>query len=170
MSYNLQQPNYEYDSQLGTLSAKYLAKLTIFDESLEQKYMEQKNLSRIMTLFTLIAIIISLMGVIGIVLFDAQHKRKEIAVRRVAGAGISDILKMLNKKYIITVLVCFIIATPIGIIIIDKYLSGFVNRTPVHLWVFAATLLAVTLITIIIVTAVSFKAATSNPVDHIKDE
>lgn len=144
--------------------------LDTFDESLAQKYQDEQNLSMIMTLFTLIAIIISLMGVFGIVLFDTQHRSKEIAVRRVIGAEVKDILLMLNKKYFLTVLICFLVAAPVSYIIIDKYLQGFATRTPVHWWVFATTLLLVVVITILIVTARSLNVATSNPVDHIKDE
>jgi len=147
-----------------------LLSLSTFDESLEKKYEGEKNLSMIMTLFTLIAIIISLMGVFGIVLFDTQHRSKEIAVRRVIGAEVKDILRMLNLKYIYMVLICFVIAAPVSYIIIIKYLAGFANRTPVHWWVFAATLLTVMAITVLIVTVRSLKAATDNPVDHIKDE
>jgi len=147
-----------------------LLKLTTFDESLAQKYTNEKNLSVIMTFFTLIAIIISLMGIFGIVLFDTQHRSKEIAVRRVIGAEVSDILRMLNRKYLITVLVCFVVAAPVSYVIIDRYLAGFETRTPLHWWVFAVTLAAVCLITVLIVTVRSWNVATSNPVDHIKDE
>lgn len=147
-----------------------LLKLSTIDQSLELQYKEEQNLSMLMTLFTLIAIIISLMGVFGIVLFDTQHKSKEIAIRRVLGAEVKDILRMLNRKYVITILICFLIAAPLSCVLIVRYLSGFANRTPIHWWVFAVTLLAVTVTTVMIVTARSLKAACSNPIEHIKEE
>lgn len=147
-----------------------LLSLSTFDKSLEKKYTEEKNMSMIMSLFTLIAIIISLMGVYGIVLFDAQHRSKEIAIRRVIGGEAGDILKMLNKKYVITVLVCFALASPLSYLIVDRYLSGFANRTPIFWWVFAATVIVVLLVTVMIVTVRSLGVATSNPVDHLKNE
>ncbi len=110
------------------------------------------------------------MGVFGIVLFDTQHRSKEIAVRRVIGAEISDILKMLNQKYIVMVAVCFVVATPISWFIVSSYFSHFANHTALSWWVFALSLAVVLLITTLIVTLRSLSAATSNPVDHLKDE
>ena len=67
---------------------------------------------------------ISLMGVFGLVMFDAEHRRKEIGIRRVNGAGIGDILAMFNMKFIKIVLVCFAIAAPLSYFVTDAYLKG----------------------------------------------
>ena len=147
-----------------------LMRLTTFDESLASKYQDEHKLSVTMTVFAFISIIISLMGVFGIVLFDTQYRSKEIAVRRVLGAKVSDILNMLNRKYAQIVLACFAIAAPASYLIIEKYLSSFANRTPVHVWVYAATLICILIITVIIVTLRSLKYATENPVKYIKGE
>ncbi len=152
----------DYDIDLLSLSS--------FDQSLEQKYRDDRNLSTLMSLFTVIAIIISLMGVFGIVLFDTRHKSREIAVRRVMGAEVSDILEMLNRKYIITVLLCFLIALPVSCIVINRYLAGFANRTPVSWWVFLLTLVGVLSVTVIIVTLRNLNAAQANPVHSLKEE
>lgn len=127
-------------------------------------------MSSIISLFTAIAIIISLMGVFGLVLFDTQHRSREIAVRRVNGASIEDILKMFNAKYIAIVLISFVISIPICWKGVSLYFNGFAYHTTIHWWVFALALALILLITVVIVTLRSLNAATSNPVEQIKSE
>ena len=88
--------------------------LRIFDEELASKYESEAKIGTLITIFTIIAIIISLMGVFGLVLFETQHRKQEIAIRRVLGAEIDDILKMFCLKYSIIVVVCFVIASPLS--------------------------------------------------------
>ncbi|MDO4497133.1 MAG: hypothetical protein Q4B58_04820, partial [Bacteroidales bacterium] len=87
--------------------------LKLFDEELDSKYASEEKLSLLITLFTVIAIILSLMGVFGLVLFETQHRKKEIAIRRVLGAEVEDILTLLSRKYSIIVTICFVIAIPL---------------------------------------------------------
>jgi putative ABC transport system permease protein len=147
-----------------------LIKVQLFDTELGSRYEKEQNLANMISILTLIAIIISLMGVFGLVLFETQHRSKEIAVRRVLGAKISDILKMLNAKFIAIVLVCFAIAAPLSIVIMRRYLSGYAYHTALSWWVFAAALLAVLCLTVGIVTLRSWSAATANPVEKLKNE
>ena len=141
-----------------------------FDKELGAQYSREAKLSQMITLFTLIAIIISLMGVFGIVLFEAQHRGREIAVRRVHGASVGDILKMFNLKFAVIVFLSFAVAAPVSYLIMRKYLSGFAFSTPIRWWVFAAALAAVLLLTAAIVTLRSLKAATANPVEQLKND
>lgn len=141
-----------------------------FDKELGAQYSREAKLSQMITLFTLIAIIISLMGVFGIVLFETQHRGREIAVRRVHGAGVGDILKMFNLKFAVIVLLSFAVAAPVSYLIMRKYLDGFAFSTPMRWWVFAAALAGVLLLTAAIVTLRSLRAATANPVEQLKNE
>ncbi len=141
-----------------------------FDKQLQTQYETEANFSRLITLFTLLAIIISLMGVFGLVMFETEYRRKEIGVRRVNGATVGEILKMFNLEFARIVLVCFIIAVPLAWWIVNRYLSGFAYRVPIHIWVFVAALAAVLLITAIVVTGRCYKAATENPSVTLKKE
>ena len=141
-----------------------------FDEELARKYKAEDKLSKQVTAFTLVAIILSLMGVFGLVLFETQHRRKEIAIRRVMGAEVNDVLQMFSRKYSVIVLICFVIAAPVSYLIIDHYFSTFAYHTPLSWWVFALALLIVLIVTLVIVVVRSFSAATSNPVESIKAE
>ena len=144
--------------------------INFFDDRLDMQYTAEKNTSRLVTLFTLLAIIISLMGVFGLVMFEAEHRRKEIGVRRVSGASIADVLKMFNAKFIRIVLVCFLIAAPLSWFIMDRYLQHFAYRMPLHWWVFALALVFVMLVTVLVVTLRCYRAATSDPVECLRSE
>ena len=141
-----------------------------FDRELGEQYKRENQLAQMVGLFTLIAIIISLMGVFGLVLFETQHRSREIAVRRVHGASVADILKMFNLKFIAIVLASFAVAAPVSLLIVRLYFRGFAYHVPLYWWVFAAALLAVLVITVFIVTLRSRRAAVSNPVNQLKNE
>lgn len=141
-----------------------------FDEQLESQYAAEKKTSRIISLFTALAIAISLMGVFGMVMFEAEHRRKEIGVRRVNGATVGDILRMFNTKFVRIVTVCFVIAIPACYLIIDSYLKGFAYRMSIHWWVFALSFIVVLLVTVAVVTLRSLSAALSNPVESLRKE
>lgn len=140
------------------------------DESINYLYEKEHNLSKLINLFTLLAIVISLMGVFGLVMFDTEHRRKEIGVRRVNGASMEEILQMFNMKFIKIVVVSFIVAVPLSWWIISVYLESYAYRTPIYAWVFFVSLLAVLMITVGVVTIRSFKAASANPVDSLRME
>lgn len=145
-------------------------RLQFFDEELGRQYRKEKDLTTMITLFTLIAIIISLMGVFGLVVFETQYRRKEIGVRRVLGSSVGEILKMFNMRFLKMLAVCFVIAVPISYFIIDFYYSTFAHSSPIYWWVFAAAGAAVALIVAAVVTVTSLRSATENPVDSLRSE
>lgn len=141
-----------------------------FDSQLDSQYGEEKRMSRIVLLFTVLAIVISLMGVFGLVMFEAEYRRREVGIRRVNGASVRDILRMFNAKYLRIVVVCFVMAAPVSWYIVDSYLKGFAYRMPVYWWVFALAFLAVLAVTVCVVTLRCLSAATSDPAESIKTE
>ncbi len=145
-------------------------KVEIFDRQLARSYYKEENLSKLITMFTALAIIISLMGVFGLVMFETEYRRKEIGVRRVNGATVLEILAMFNMKFVRIVLICFVIAVPLSWMVMDRYLSGFAYRVPLYVWVFLAALLAVLAVTVGVVTLRSWHASTQNPVEALRNE
>ena len=141
-----------------------------FSQSVENQYKKEQNLSKLVTLFTVLAIVISLMGVFGLVMFETEHRRKEIGIRRVNGATEGEVLAMFNARFVKIVLVCFALAVPLSIVIMHRYLEGFAYRVPLHWWVFALALLAVLAVTVAVVTLRSLRAATVNPVKSLRNE
>lgn len=144
--------------------------IDFFDKELGRQYEQEQKLSTLVTIFSMISILISLIGVFGLVLFETQYRRKEIGLRRVQGASIKDILLMFNRKFIYIVLICFAIAVPIAYFVIRHYFEGFAYHTRLYWWVFVMALLVVLAITLAVVTLRSLRAATENPVKSIRTE
>ena len=144
---------------LADLDPAYPFDVQFYDTIFNHLYHKEENLRSLITVFSILAIIISLVGVFGLVVFDTQYRRKEIGVRKVHGATNSEILKMLNRSYIYIVLVCFALATPIGYYGIKKWLESFAYKTPMYWWVYLAALTIVLVITIGTVTFQSWRAA-----------
>ena len=141
-----------------------------FEEELGQEYAKERRLATVVGLFTLLSVVIALMGVFGIVLFETQHRRREVAVRKVMGATTGEILRLFNRHYILLVVVSFVIAAPLSLWIVHRWLASFAYRTPIHCWVFAAAFAAVLLVTIGTVTFCSWRTADENPADSVKSE
>ena len=139
------------------------------DEDIERLYQSEQKLTTLITLFALISIIISLMGVFGLVLFDTQYRRKEIGIRRVNGATVTEILLMFNLQFLKIVAVCAVVAIPLGYYAINRWLSNFAYRISLDWWVFVLAILILALLTVGIVTLRSWKAATENPADVVKN-
>ena len=137
--------------------------LVFIDEAVAIQYYAEKKLSTLVTIFTLLSILISIIGVFGLVLFETQYKRREIGIRRIHGASAMGILKMFNKKYLYIVAICSAVAIPISYYIIDRWMQQFVYRTEMSVWVYVVAVLTITIITVATVSLRSWKAANENP-------
>lgn len=142
----------------------------VFDEELGLEYDNERKLTAIVGLFALLAVVIALMGVFGLVLFETQHRRREIAVRRVMGASRGEILAMFNRRYVMLVAVCFVLAVPVSIWAVRHWLAGFAYAVPLYWWVFALALAGVLAVTALTVTVRSWHAVNENPAESVKSE
>lgn len=155
---------------LASVDPAYPADIRFYDTVFNELYMKERRTTGLVTIFSLLAVVISLVGVFGLVLFETQYRRKEIGVRKVMGATVLEILKMFNRKFIWIVAVCFVIAAPFAWYGVREWLASFAYRTPMYWWIFALSLLVVMLITVTTVSVQSLRAATANPVDSLKAE
>ena len=140
------------------------------DEWIENMYQSEQSLGKLITIASLVALLIAIIGIIGLVFFETQFIRKEIAVRRVNGATVGSILKMINKKYLIMAGTSFVIAAPVAYWLMTAWRKGFAYQAPVPVWIFLVALLAVAAITLAVVTLQSWRAASANPVESLKNE
>ena len=144
--------------------------IRFLDEDINAQYARERRITTIVGLFTVLAVVIALMGVFGIVLFETQHRRREVAIRKVMGATTAEVLRLFNRRYVVLVTVCFILASPVGYWTVDRWLGSFAYRTPMHWWVFVAAFAVVLAVTIATVTFCSWRAAGENPADCVKSE
>ena len=141
-----------------------------FEKEVERNYANEKRVMAMVTIFTIIAIIISVMGIFGIVLFDTERRRKEIGIRKVNGATVVEILAMFNRKFLILTAICSVVAIPLAYIIVNAYFSQFAYHYAVNAWPFILGVLMAMIVTSVVVSGASFKAANENPVKTLKTE
>jgi len=140
------------------------------DASVDKLYKNELNLAKLISMFGLITILIAIMGVYGLVVFNARYKSKEIALRKVNGASVKEIMLILNRSVLIQLAIASAVAVPLAYYIVHRWLEQFAYKTPVYWWVFLLAGLLVVAITVMTVSWQSYKAATANPVDSIKTE
>ena len=138
------------------------------DASMDKLYKNETNLAKLISMFGLITILIAIMGVYGLIVFNARYKSKEIALRKVNGASVKEIMLMLNRNVLIQLAIAFVVAVPLAYYIVHRWLQQFAYKTPIYWWVFLLAGLLVFVITVVTVSWQSHKAATANPVEAIK--
>ena len=143
---------------------------TFFDDLLNDVYQPETQLKNITIAFALLAIVISMMGILGMAIFSIDRRTKEIGIRRVAGAKSSEILVLLNKEFIIWVLLAFVIASPIALYVIHKWLQNFVYKTELSWWIFLLSGFIAFGIALVTINWHSWRAATRNPVEALRYE
>ena len=143
---------------------------SFLDEDLQKQYSEEKTLRKIINSFTLIAILLSCLGLFGLAMFTAEQRTKEIGVRKVLGASVVSITTLLSKEFLKPVLIALIIASPLSYYAMNKWLEGFVYRTEVGWESFAVAGIAIVAISLFTVSYQTLKAALVNPVTTLKSE
>lgn len=157
-------------ASLAKIDAVYPFKVSFYDEILQRTYEKELKITNLITLFSVIAIFISIVGVFGLVVFESEYRRREVAVRKVLGSSTSEILIMFNRGYLMILVICFVLAAPVGFYGVYRWLENFAYRTPIYWWVFLVSFVIVSVITFITVTFQNWQVANSNPVDSMKSE
>ena len=155
---------YEHESKPDISDLRYV------DDVLEESYRQERLFTQQILLFSLLAILISIIGVFGLTMFESEYRRKEIGVRKVFGSSTREILTMFNKRYLYILLGCFVVAAPIGYMVGMHWLEDFAVRTAISPLLFLVSFLLIALITMLTVTYQSWKNANENPVNSIKNE
>ena len=140
------------------------------DESIAKFYKADQNLSHLLTWAAGLAILISCMGLLGLVMYTTSLRTKEIGVRKVLGASIGQILSILSKEFIQLVLVASLLAIPVAWWAMNKWLSDFAYRAPVAWWVFAISIVGMIIIALFTLSIQTIRAAAANPVDSLRAE
>lgn len=140
------------------------------DTTLQQSYESEKRLMQVISLMGGIAIVLALVGVYGLIIFNAQYKRKEIGVRKVNGATEGQIMLLLNRSFFRLLAVAFVVACPLAWYAMSRWLEGFSYKTAMQWWIFLLAGLITLAIALLTISWQSWKAATENPVNSLKSE
>ena len=145
-------------------------KMQFLDNRIKMMYDDDYAKSKLIKLFTLVTVLISLMGLFNISLMQSNQRTKEIGIRKVNGARISEVLLMLNRDFVKWVAISFVIATPIAYYAMNKWLESFAYKTELSWWIFALAGLLALGIALLTVSWQSWRAARRNPVEALRYE
>lgn len=140
------------------------------DDDYTRKFAGEVRIAHLASVFTMLAIFISCLGLFGLASFVAEQRTKEIGVRKVLGAGVFILWGLLSKDFIKLVVISFFISMPLGYLFMHKWLETYPYRTALSWWVFALAGGGILLITLLTVSYQSLKAATMNPVKSLRSE
>ncbi|MES1216791.1 MAG: FtsX-like permease family protein, partial [Bacteroidota bacterium] len=140
------------------------------DEEVQKQYKAEITLSNIINSFTLMAILVSCLGLFGLAAFSAEQRSKEIGIRKVLGANVTGIVQLLSKDFLKLVIIAIVIATPVAGWAMSKWLQQFAYRINISWWMFALAGLVAIVIALITVSFQAIKAAMANPVKSLRTE
>ncbi|UTW66388.1 ABC transporter permease [bacterium SCSIO 12643] len=140
------------------------------NDSYHKVYATEYAQTKVLSLFAMISVLLSALGIYALAAFTMQRRVKEIGVRKVNGASISEIMLMLNRKFVILIGIAFLIAIPLAWYAMRRWLESFAYKTELSWWIFALAGLITMLIALITVSIQSYRAATRNPVESLRYE
>jgi ABC-type antimicrobial peptide transport system permease subunit len=143
---------------------------SFFDEDIVKYYTQEQNISTLLTWATGLAVLISCLGLLGVVIYTTTQRTKEIGVRKVLGATVSQLVTLLSKDFMVLVVIAFVIAAPLAWLGMNKWLQSFAYRTTISWWIFGVAGLSMILVAIITLSFQTIKAAIANPVKSLRTE
>jgi putative ABC transport system permease protein len=143
---------------------------TFLNDDFQRNYEADNRLAAIVRNFTIIAILISCLGLFGLATFSAEQRTKEIGVRKVLGASVGNVVGLLSKEFLKLVFIAIVIASPITWFVMNKWLQDFAYRTNISWMVFAITALIAISIALLTISFQAIKAALANPVKSLRTE
>ena len=138
------------------------------DEHYNKQYASERLFGQVFSLFSGLAIFISCLGLLALIAFVVERKKREIGIRKVLGSSVTGIVSLLSKDFLVLVVIASIIATPLVWHFMNGWLEGFAFRIEMQWWIFGAAIVAALIVTMVTVGYQSLKAATTNPVDSLR--
>ncbi|MDN3492576.1 ABC transporter permease [Winogradskyella bathintestinalis] len=148
----------------------YPFEYSFVDDTFNAKFKSEQLMGKLSQLFALLAILISCLGLFGLAAYTAEQRRKEIGVRKVLGASVTGIIRLLSKDFLKLVGVSILIAIPIAWYAMENWLQDYAYRIEISWWIFAVAGIVALLIAMVTVSFQAIKAAIANPVDSLKTE
>jgi putative ABC transport system permease protein len=144
--------------------------LNLLNETLRSSYDEERNLNTIFFVLSILAILISGLGLFGLATYSSQSRKKEIGVRKVNGAMIRDILTRFSKELLIWIALAIIIASPLAILIMNNWLTNFEYKTGISYWIIITAGIVTLAIGLISVVLATYREASRNPAETLRFE
>jgi putative ABC transport system permease protein len=142
----------------------------LMNELYNESYLTEQKMGSILKIFGVLTIFIACLGLFGLVTFTAEQRVKEIGIRKVLGANVTQIVSLLSKDLLILVSVSLIIAFPLGYYLMNEWLQDFAYKVSIQWWVFALTGLTTLLIAFVTMSFITIKSSLANPVESLRSE
>jgi ABC-type antimicrobial peptide transport system permease subunit len=140
------------------------------DEDTNKAYQGELIMTKLSNLFAVLAIAISCLGLLGLIMFSAEQRTKEIGIRKAMGASVASVVGLLSKDFVKIVVISFVVATPVSAWLMSEWLSGFAYKIELSWWIFASAGIAALLIALFTISFQAFQSARANPVDSLRSE
>jgi len=164
----------EVIQEMGTIWKEFfpddLFEYTFVDDAFNNLYRSDIRTSRLLLTFSILAILIAVLGLFGLSIFAIERRTKEIGIRKVLGASVSGIVHILTREFLVLVAIAFVIAAPVSWWAMSRWLENFAYRIPLTVWIFVAGAVVTLVIALITIGIQTVKAAMHNPVKSIKVE
>lgn len=158
------------ESLCKKLNPKFPFTYQFSDEEFAKLYKSETMTGKLANCFAFLAIFISCLGLLGLAMFTAEQRNKEIGIRKVLGASVSSLFVLLSKEFLSFVLIALLIATPLAWFAMNKWLTDYAYRINISMWMFVIAGLAAIAIALITVSFQAIKAALANPVKSLRTE
>jgi len=152
------------------LNPKFPFSFQFSDEQYTRLYKSEQVVSKLSNIFAFLAIIISCLGLFGLATFTGSQRRKEIGVRKVLGASVSNIVALLSSNFLVPVAIAVLIAVPVSLYVMNKWLQDFAYKIEIEWWMFAFAVAIAFLVALITVSFQAIKSAIANPVKSLRTE
>lgn len=152
------------------LEPAYTMRYWFQDDSFNELYKTETTASRLILVFTIVSVIIAIIGVVGLSTFNVMRKTKEIGVRKVMGASVFQVLRLLFNDFVIVLIIAMVVAGPLAWFVASKWLTGYAYHTTIPWWIFITTFAGITLLIAVIVGLQGIKTASMNPTKTLRVE
>ena len=143
---------------------------SFLDESFNEMYQSEQRVGKIALIFSTLAILIACMGLSGLATFIAEQRTKEIGIRKVLGASVQGVVRLLSKDFLKLVAIAFVIAAPLSVWVMNRWLSDFTYRIKLEWWIVAVAGIVAMFIALATVSVQAIRAAVANPVNSLRSE
>jgi len=148
----------------------YVFEYTFLDDTIGQFYDAERKTSSLISIFSVVAILIGSIGLLGLVSFMAARRTKEIGIRKTLGASVGSIMALFSKEFMYLILIAFLIAAPASYYFMKQWLANFAYRIEPGVFPYLAGVFVITTVVLVTVGIVSYRAASANPIKALRDE
>lgn len=158
------------EAEIAELDVTVPFEYSFLDQEFENTFRSEQRMGTVLNLFVIMAVVIACLGLFGLAAFTAEQRTKELGIRKVLGANVTEIVWIFSSEFTKLILVSILIATPVTYYLVDQWLAGFAYRTPIDVWVFAFAAFVALTIAVVTIGYQSITTANKNPVLALKDE